>query len=100
VTTPTDITKGYADVLLSFQIFLISRAKFQFHNFFASVLEGYGSRELLYHKCCFILSWSDFFPCPHFLIPVIIIIVVVVFLACELIGGGVLISPNLDKRSK
>lgn len=39
-----------------------------------------------------------FFPCPQVLITIIII--VVVFLAYELVGGSLLLSPDLDKTPK
>ena len=46
MTTPSaEKNKGFADTLLSFQIFLISRAKLS--HFVYSFKETYGSRELL-----------------------------------------------------
>ena len=40
VTTPAEMTKGCIDTLLSFQIFLISRAKFTYFVIFSASILG------------------------------------------------------------
>jgi hypothetical protein len=48
-TASSYITEHFTDTLLSFIIFFISRAKFSyFITSFVTVVEDYGSRELLY----------------------------------------------------
>ena len=59
VTGPsTEMTKGYIDLLLSFQIFQISTAKFSYSFVFSASAVGrllwVKGTAIMYYKCCFI----------------------------------------------
>jgi hypothetical protein len=97
VTTPSVvITKRYTEFSKLPDIFCFKGQVFNFVILFASVWEGYGSLELLYHKCSYVLSLGHiFFPCPQFFMPIIIIVVLVYELLCD-----DLIILDLNKRFK
>jgi hypothetical protein len=65
MTSPSaEMSKGYIDTLLSFQIFLITRAMFSYFVILSSSnfgkVMGQG-KCYIYNKCCFILSVDEHF---------------------------------------
>jgi len=60
-TSSAEMTKGYTEKLLSFQIFLISRVRFSYFVIFSASVFGKTKGQgncYIYYMCCFILSIS------------------------------------------